>query len=344
MGILVNPRSTMTKKQAQTVLLSRKPSNLVEELDLYRRKNARLSRIYDLHRLLSEKLDLGSMIEAFSVWMTPHFSHDLVAYCHFKSGRMYLSCSCHGPYRTHLTDAAQRLMDPNIDTDYVGWLEDIDRYFHIMALNEEGPESDRLLIIHHNKEVESDAFFMLLQDIIQELPGPLERALVYEDLYDQARRDALTGLVNRRVFKERIEQEVSNAQRYGHPLALACLDLDHFKAVNDKLGHAEGDAVLCKVSQAISGIVRDSDLLARVGGDEFALLLPNTHEERAKVLTQRLCDEVTSLNLGAPGSPSLGVSIGLSCWRSELSTELWMEEADAALYRAKAGGRSQVAV
>ncbi len=343
MGIHFNPRSNMTMAQAQTVLLSRKPSNLVEELDHYRRQHDKLSRIYNLHRQLSGKLDLASMIEAFSIWLAPHFEHDLVAYCHYDRNRMHHSCSCHGPFRTQLAETAQRLMDPEIDSECCGRLEHIDRYFHIMPLNEEA-KNDRLLLIHQNKEVESDAFFMLLQEILKEMPGPMERALVYEDLYDQARRDALTGLVNRRVFTERIQQEVRNAERYGHPLALACLDLDHFKAVNDKMGHAEGDEVLRKVSKAISRIVRDSDLLARVGGDEFALLLPNTHEERAVVLTQRLCDEVRSLNVAAPGSPPLGVSIGLACWQEGLDTEAWMEQADAALYRAKAAGRSQVAV
>ncbi len=321
-------------------LFARKPTDLLEEIEGYKRQTERLARIYDLHRKLGKTLDLNAMIEALSRWLMPMLEHDLLAYRHFGRQRLPAACSCHGPDRKQLMESAMLLMSQPIKYVCNGTIAGTDLFYHLWPLDENNEEC--LLIIHRKFYPGTDPFCQLAGEFLQELRGPLERALAYEDLYDQARHDTLTGLVNRRVFEERVIQEMANAQRYGHPLVLACLDLDHFKAINDRLGHLRGDAVLREVSATFAKIVRDSDLLARVGGDEFAMILSNTSLESATLLMDRLCHSVTALDICAPGSKPLGVSIGLTAWKPGIPFEAWWNQTDEALYQAKASGRSQV--
>ncbi|ABK45713.1 diguanylate cyclase [Magnetococcus marinus MC-1] len=325
---------------AQLHLLACNPKDLVEELNRYRLQSEQLERVYELHRRLGEKPDLASMMEAFSAWLKSYFPHELVAYRHGGRRRSYISCSCHGPQRQSLVDAASQLLTAESVASTLGHLDLLDMRYRFLLLNPE-PAAERLLLIF-DQQSDVDGYEAMVTLVARELRGPLDRVLAYEDLYDQARRDALTGLVNRRVLDERLEQEVANAVRYGHPLCLAYLDLDHFKAVNDVLGHAEGDVALRQVSLALSGMIRDSDCLARVGGDEFAMILPHTDLERGRKFMERLCTTVRSLNIQAPGHPVLGVSIGISQWHSGLAMDHWLEVTDAALYKAKAGGRCRV--
>ncbi|OSM08446.1 GGDEF domain-containing protein [Magnetofaba australis] len=318
--------------------------DLVQKLTEYRDESQRLSRIYDLHRRLSESLDLAGMLQAFSLWLHPMFAHEMVGYRHAGQKRSHLCCSSHGPHRQTMEEAAHFLLaDPQRRTG-PGQIDAVGLEYCFVRLDEPiGLE--RFLIIHPPLMATlPDECSATLLAAIHELRGPLERALAYEDLYDQARLDALTGLVNRRVFEERLRQELANAERYGHPLCLAYLDLDHFKAVNDRLGHAEGDAALLSVSRALTEKVRHSDCLARVGGDEFALILPNTDLRNGRMLMERLCEAVGALGIQAPDAPPLGVSIGVTMWRQGLSLATWREQTDEALYRAKEQGRNRVCI
>nr|CRH08202.1 putative diguanylate cyclase [Candidatus Magnetococcus massalia] len=338
MGIVIDKR----KWQGGTHLhlLASSPKDLVNELNRYRAQSEQLEKVYELHRRLGECPDLASMIEAFSVWLKGQFGHELVAYRNAARGRQYISCSCHGPHRQNMVDVAESLLTCQEIHTHQGSLEQLQMRYRFLLLDpQETPE--RLLLIF-DQESDEALFEDLASLLVRELRGPLDRVLAYEDLYDQARRDALTGLVNRRVFEERLFQEMANAERYGHPLCLAYLDLDHFKAVNDKLGHAEGDDALRRVSNTLSAMVRDSDCLARVGGDEFAMILPHTDLESGRLFMQRLCYAVKELDIVAPGSPALGVSIGITQWQSDRPMMEWLEQTDAVLYQAKASGRSQV--
>lgn len=183
-----------------------------------------------------------------------------------------------------------------------------------------------------------------IEEGLSVLQEPLHRAVEYEDIFEQARRDSLTGLPNRRVFEDRLGPLVESARRHGRPITLASMDLDYFKQINDTFGHAKGDQVLRMVSQAMSGMVRNSDLLVRIGGDEFQLLMPETEINNARILVDRLCTAVNELAIQAPGAPRLGVSIGITQWQPGFSTEEWLLRADEALYQAKANGRSQACV
>ncbi|MBF0419668.1 MAG: GGDEF domain-containing protein [Magnetococcales bacterium] len=338
MGISIS-RSAKRTSPVNPALFARHPRDLQEEIEDYKRETVRLSRVYELHRKLGETLDLDSMLEAFSRWLAPRIDHDLVAYRHVGRKRIPTACSCHGPHRQRLVEAAQRLLEDPLDREAGDGVEGLGLVFQHWSLDKKG--HDRLLLIHRNASASGQGELEELETILSDLRGPLERALVYEDLYEQARKDALTGLVNRRVFTERAEQECIQAGRYGKPLVLACLDLDYFKEINDKLGHGEGDEVLRRVSKTFSSMIRDADLLARTGGDEFALILPNTPLANACGLMNRICEAVRALKIGV-GASQLGVSIGLAEWEKGDTFTSWWEKADAALYRAKAKGRSRV--
>ncbi|MEO5326846.1 MAG: GGDEF domain-containing protein [Magnetococcus sp. THC-1_WYH] len=341
MGICVSLSSRKTP-EIDPALFARHPTDLQEELEDYKRETIRLSRVYELNRKLGETLDLDSMLGVFSRWVSRKIDHELVALRHSGCPRTPMACSCHGPYRQKLVDAATRLFENSMDQEILNQLERLGLVAQRWILDREG--NDCLLMIHREDSLAEYGHLQEVEAVLGDLRGPLERALVYENLYDQARKDALTGLVNRRVFMERAEQERIKADRYHCPLVLACLDLDYFKEINDSLGHGEGDLVLKKVSQTFLGMIRDADLLARTGGDEFALILPNTTLANAGMLMTRICDKVRELNIVASTSTVLGVSIGLAPWEKHDDLSQWWEKADAALYRAKAGGRSQVSL
>lgn len=161
----------------------------------------------------------------------------------------------------------------------------------------------------------------------------------------QARTDFLTGLSNRRHFFDLAGQEVSRAQRYRRPLSLLMLDVDRFKAINDARGHAAGDAVLKEVSALISSHLRDADAVGRIGGEEFAAVLPETDGAQAMQVAERLCAAIAETPIAAAaGEPlRITVSIGLAEMKDRaIGFEALLQEADRALYEAKEAGRNRV--
>ena len=160
-----------------------------------------------------------------------------------------------------------------------------------------------------------------------------------------ANTDALTGALSRRNFLNLAEQELARSTRYAMPLMLLMLDLDHFKCINDQHGHAAGDAVLQGFVQTVTGVLRESDLIGRLGGEEFAVLLPNTSLEGGQALAQRIIESVRNspVSVGCKNIPYT-VSIGAGCLSGETTFAVLLGEADAALYRAKNGGRDRLEV
>ena len=163
-----------------------------------------------------------------------------------------------------------------------------------------------------------------------------------ERLGELATRDALTQLANRRVFDERLGQELARARRHGTPLALLLLDIDHFKAFNDRHGHLRGDEVLCSVATILTENIRETDLAARFGGEEFAVLLPDTSEEEAARLAERMRAAIAE----EPWRErAITASIGVAAYRAEMAGARGLIElADAAMYGSKAAGRDRVTV
>ena len=156
--------------------------------------------------------------------------------------------------------------------------------------------------------------------------------------------DELTGLPNRRAFMRRLEDEVARVQRYGFPLSFILMDLDHFKAVNDELGHAAGDEVLRVYSKNILSIFRHHDMVARYGGEEFAVLLPNTDSDgavRALNKVRRRANE-TRWQVNGTVAKVPTFSAGVSLYKPGESASAFIERADKALYRAKHLGRNRI--
>lgn len=252
---------------------------------------------------------------------------------------MHLFCSSHGPQRRYIIDMAEKLFHNPESGKQAAIADDLYPYQWNFA---EDDGNTLLLLLRKNDPVPSDDI-ELINESFSILAEPLKRTMDYEKIFAQARRDALTGLPNRLVFEERIDSIIKQADRYGSPLTLAALDLDHFKDVNDTMGHLMGDRVLQQVSKALLGQIRTSGLLVRMGGDEFLLILPNTDMAAARNLGERLCRAVEYLGITA-GRAKLGISIGLAQWRPEISKHQWLEQADDILYQAKKNGRSQVAI
>ena len=157
--------------------------------------------------------------------------------------------------------------------------------------------------------------------------------------------DSLTGASDRMIFLAHAGQEVSRAKRYGDPLALAILDLDHFKAINETYGRAAGDAVLQAFSATCNSILRGSDIFARIGGEEFAVLMPSTAPEAARATMERVRRDLAATPIHWGGrSIQPSVSIGLATYLPfDESIEPIMQRADAALVQAKSDGRNPIA-
>jgi diguanylate cyclase (GGDEF)-like protein len=174
----------------------------------------------------------------------------------------------------------------------------------------------------------------------------LQRSFLHARLLSEARADAKTGLLNAATWEREASAEVSRAVRTGSPLAVALLDLDRFKQINDTHGHLLGDEVLRKIAVTMTGVLREYDLAGRFGGEEFVMLLPQTRAPDALRIAERVRAHIAMLPIYAPGGEPVPVtvSIGVAALdagsRREL-TEL-LSAADAALYRAKASGRDQV--
>ena len=157
--------------------------------------------------------------------------------------------------------------------------------------------------------------------------------------------DPLTGLANRRLLDKRLREELARVHRYDHPLTLMLLDLDGLKNVNDRRGHEAGDNAIRAVARTLQKTCRSTDLAARFGGDEFAVLAPDVTELEARTLAERIRRSLgMEASWVAVNLPPLTLSIGIADTRSirELHPDRLYSAADRALYRAKAGGRDRV--
>ncbi len=164
-----------------------------------------------------------------------------------------------------------------------------------------------------------------------------------EELQRQVRTDSLTGLANRRSFQERAESEFARSRRHGTPLSLVAIDIDHFKRVNDGYGHAVGDHVLRDFASCCQQALREEDLCARTGGEEFCILLPDTDADAARAIAERI-RLMTASCRPCPEHPALAItaSFGIACVEpSDPSFDTVFSRADRALYAAKLLGRDR---
>jgi len=202
-------------------------------------------------------------------------------------------------------------------------------------------EIEKLTKGHHELAEKLDSthhYLQLIESDSRQLSDELTRVRLL------SLTDELTGLPNRRAFLRRIEDEVARVQRYGFPLSLALIDLDHFKQINDKYGHAGGDEVLQMYSKNILSIFRHHDLVARYGGEEFAVLLPNTDAEGSLRALTKVKNRASETRWQANGNmvPVPTFSSGVSRYKPGETASAFIERADKALYRAKQLGRNRV--
>jgi diguanylate cyclase (GGDEF)-like protein len=176
----------------------------------------------------------------------------------------------------------------------------------------------------------------IIQDFGQLVMDELELRLL-------ANADSLTGAMSRRFFQAEAEREIARAQRNGTDLSCALIDIDHFKAINDTYGHAVGDLVLQRVVATCKSELRASDYIGRLGGEEFALMLPGTSRDSALEIAERIRKAVGAMVIEvSAGKIGLTISIGLATRTAgESSIDLLLQAADAAVYKAKASGRNR---
>ena len=185
-----------------------------------------------------------------------------------------------------------------------------------------------------------------LETRVRERTRELEEA--NEKLKQLAVTDGLTGLYNHRFFQEKLDQEMARGERFGHPVSLCVIDVDHFKAYNDTHGHPRGDEVLKRVAFLLVENVREVDTVARYGGEEFVIILPETAKENAAAVAEKIRSIVERTEFPREQTQPLGrltvsVGVGSSPTDAKSSQEL-MDRADEALFRAKAAGRNRVEV
>ena len=171
--------------------------------------------------------------------------------------------------------------------------------------------------------------------------GPaIENARRFREARQLADLDALTGLHNRRYFHETLARECARAHRYERKLALIVFDLDDFKDVNDRIGHLAGDAALAEAAERVKDVVRTADIASRIGGDEFAVIMPESSLHDADQLYRRILSAVSARPLGQAGK--LYLSAGVAELRPEDDPVSFFQRADDALYRAKEAGKGRV--
>jgi diguanylate cyclase (GGDEF)-like protein/PAS domain S-box-containing protein len=234
---------------------------------------------------------------------------------------------------------SEQVLDRLLDADQNGWnLEEGPRQradgsqFWASAIISPLPDRDAV-----PDEPDAPAYCMILRDVSDK-----------RDLVEARRKsvfgDHLTGVANRRAFFEAAELELARNRRQPRPTALILLDADHFKRINDCHGHPGGDAVLRRLGELLSASFRQVDVVARVGGEEFAVLLPSCGLDGALAVAERLRADVARQPVGFDGSSiDYTISAGVAaCEGEQLSLETLMKRADRALYAAKAGGRNRV--
>ena len=177
----------------------------------------------------------------------------------------------------------------------------------------------------------------------------LERSRLLKEIRELAAHDAITGLYNRRELHRFLDYELGRSRRYGHSLSFVLIDVDHFKEINDNFGHQVGDEALKQIAQTLHSHYRTSDLLARYGGDEFAVVMPETSADKARQGAERLQKMVQAESIkvkrenGSIGNVKITISIGVAEYpRDANSSNALIDAADQALYEAKRRGRNCV--
>lgn len=202
-------------------------------------------------------------------------------------------------------------------------------------------------IIKAKEEQQEEKFRHKFQGMVRQIKELQTETQTYQKTLKQQSKqlhiDFLTKVPNRAAWSDRLDIEVTRFQRYQHPLNLAVIDIDKFKSINDTYGHLAGDKVLSVIAQTLQKSIRNADYIARFGGEEFALLLPDISQKQANLVLEKLCERIRSIPFKFKHeSVSISISIGYTSFVKGDDAESAFNRADEALYQAKHNGRNQV--
>jgi diguanylate cyclase (GGDEF)-like protein len=212
-----------------------------------------------------------------------------------------------------------------------------------LALSARGHEIGLVTIVRPDQSPYSASELDLLRLLVDQLSIAVQNARDYREKLDQAIRDPLTGLYNRRFFYETLNKELHRTERYGSTVSIVLLDIDDFKAINDSLGHAAGDDALRRIAQVVQSLMRATDSFARLGGEEFAVLLPETDQLDALLVAERLRTTIARHKILPDRRVTVSGGVS-SCPQDATCPDELIRQADAALYWAKRNGKNLSAI
>lgn len=202
-----------------------------------------------------------------------------------------------------------------------------------------------------NDAGEVDSLIGFMFDISERKRAEDELLQLHKELQAQSLADGLTGIANRRMFDQRLETEWNDARRTGKPLSLVALDIDYFKQFNDRYGHVAGDECLQRIAVELKAIARrPRDVAARIGGEEFMLLLPDTDPSAALAIAGRCAEAVAGLDIvddataAGGGQVTTSIGVGTVTVEDQAAARDFVQAVDRALYAAKAAGRNRIEV
>jgi diguanylate cyclase (GGDEF)-like protein len=265
--------------------------------------------VLELAGMLQTTLDIEQQIGLFSRGVRSYMDIDGLEYSNARMGKTYLS----GELAAHRASYTLKLEDSELGS---------------VCFCRESPFADSELL--------------LLENLLCGLVYPLRNAISYLEALQLASYDPLTGVQNRLAMQHALEREADLAHRQGTRLSMLLIDADHFKRFNDDFGHTFGDDVLKALANAAAATVRRSDLLFRLGGEEFVVLASHTDRHGAQLLAERIREAVCGIRTIRGREIELSVSIGVAELGPDETPEELLERADEAMYKAKDAGRNRV--
>jgi len=335
----------------------------LDELARLQRRHAELRLLYDTIRDLGSTLSVREVLDRLMGRVLDHLDAEIGSILLLRQDeRMRIVTSRglpgHVVERTavaigegisgYVAETGRPLLVTNVETDDRFQRRNHERYYTASFISAPLVHMGSALgVINVNNKRSRDEFYMSDLNLLEALAGHASAALVnahrFEAVLERAQRDSLTGLANHGHMWSTLQVEVERADRHGRALSLVMLDIDHFKAFNDRFGHPAGDEALCVVARVLEANSRSHDVVARYGGEEFAVILPETHVDGSLRYADKMRRAVEATRFEPDSCQRLSISAGVATTLGgALSAQKLVEQADARLYRAKRAGRNCV--
>ncbi len=348
----------MLEEDSRSVL---EPS--LEELNRLQRRNAELTLLYDTIRDLNSTLSAREVLDRLMARALGHLESEIGSILLLdKEGLLRIIVARGLPpdvvYETsvgvgdgisgYVASTGEAILVTDIENDPRFQRRNHERYYTASFISAPLIHMGSIRgIVNINNKRSRDVFqpgdLQLLEALAGHAAVALANAHRYEAMLERAQHDSLTGLANHGHMWSALEVEFARADRHGRALSVVMIDIDHFKAFNDRFGHPAGDEALCAVAQQLEANSRSHDVVARYGGEEFAVILPETSSDGAELYAEKIRRSIEAVGFGPERQARLTVSAGVAESTDGVKTphEL-MELADSRLYAAKADGRNCV--